>query len=286
MKSDSFLLKLHCPDAVGLLALITGFVARRGLNLLEVHQFTDPEERWFFCRLEIENPGTGETLDPFREAFATLVEPLQATWSVRRGERRMRTAFLVSREDHCLADMLWRWRSGEISLDVVGVFSNHQTLRPVAEKEGLPFLYLPVGVDDSHGQPQALAAALQEAGAELVVLARYMQILPDWFCREFAGRIINIHHSFLPAFAGANPYRQAYARGVKLIGATCHYATAELDAGPIIDQEVVRVEHYHGVADLRRAGRDCEKLALSRGVRYHVEDRVLLRGHRTVVFRD
>lgn len=285
MKNTSTILKLSCPDAVGLLARVTGFVAERGWNLLEVHQFTDPVHRWFFCRLEIEQAHPPIALHDLRVEFTPLAEELRAEWTVRRATDSLRTAVLVSREDHCLADLLWRWRSGEVLLDVVGIISNHEQLRPLADREDLPFFYLPVK-GDRERQAEEVAHHLDQMGCELVVLARYMQILPDWLCERYAGRIINIHHSFLPAFAGANPYRQAYERGVKLIGATCHYATAELDAGPIIDQEVVRVEHFHDVADLQRLGRDCEKLALGRGVRYHAEDRVLLHNNRTVVFRD
>jgi formyltetrahydrofolate deformylase len=285
MLTGATLVKLDCPDAVGLVARITGLVAGRGWNLLEVHQYTDPVSRWFFCRLKIEQQTPPVSLADFTAAFTPLAQEIKARWTVRGESELQRTALLVSREDHCLADLLWRWRSRELAMDLVGVFSNHEILRSQVEREGLPFFYLPVeGNRERHFR--RLAELLEQAGCELVILARYMQILPGWFCEEFAGRIINIHHSFLPAFVGANPYRQAYDRGVKLIGATCHYATEELDSGPIIDQEVVRVEHFHDVADLQRLGRDCEKLALGRGVRYHLEDRVLIHGQRTVVFRD
>lgn len=286
MEEGSTILKLDCPDAVGLLAKVTGFVASNGWNLLEVHQFTDPVHRWFFCRLLIENQEPPVSLPDFETAFRPVAEEMKAEWTVRRAEEHPRAAILVSREDHCLTDLLWRWRSGEIPIDLVGVFSNHNLLRPVVEREGLPFFHLPIERHDRERHFRHLSERLEEAGCDLVILARYMQILPGWFCEEFAGRVINIHHSFLPAFAGANPYRQAYERGVKLIGATCHYATEDLDAGPIIDQEVVRVEHFHNVGDLQRLGRDCERLALGRGVRYHAEDRVLIHRGRTVVFRD
>jgi len=286
MEHGATILKLECPDAVGLLARITSFVAGRGWNLLEVHQYTDPFHRWFFCRLVIENHTPPVPLAEFESAFEPIAKEMHATWSLRRACDRLRTAILVSREDHCLTDLLWRWRSDEIPIDVVCVLSNHNILRPIAEREGLPFFHIPVEPHDRDRHFRHLAERLEESNCDLVILARYMQILPPWFCEEFAGRVINIHHSFLPAFAGANPYRQAYERGVKLIGATCHYVTEELDSGPIIDQEVVRVEHFHDVADLQRLGRDCEKLALARGVRFHAEDRVLVHNGRTVVFRD
>lgn len=285
VRKGSTILKLSCPDAVGLLARVTGFVASNGWNLLEVHQFTDPVHRWFFCRVEIEAREPEIDLEHFRTIFSPVAEEMRAEWTVRDSACLPRTAILVSRESHCLADLLWRWRSGELPLDLLGVLSNHDLLRPQVEREELPFFFYPSHTSRDH-HFEHLADRLRQMGCELVILARYMQILPEWFCSEFHGKIINIHHSFLPAFAGGNPYRQAYERGVKLIGATCHYATDELDAGPIIDQEVVRVEHSHDVADLQRLGRDCEKLALGRGVLYHAEDRVLVHGNRTVVFRN
>ncbi len=282
----STLLKITCPDQVGLLTRITGLVAGKGGNLLEVHQFTDPLSQWFFARLEIDTPTMRCGMDAFGAEFGRFAHELQAEWTLRDSGQRLRTVILVSQLDHCLADLLWRWRSGELAMDVPLVISNHETLRPVVEREGVEFLCIPIAQDDKAEGFSRLRRALEQAHAELVVLARYMQILPDELCTEFAGKIINIHHSFLPSFVGANPYRRAYERGVKLIGATCHYATPDLDEGPIIDQEVVRVEHFHQPADLLRLGRDCERLALARGVRYHVSDRVLVHGRRTIVFRD
>jgi formyltetrahydrofolate deformylase len=288
------LLKIACPDRVGLLARLTTFVAYHGGNLLEVHQFTDPLNQWFFARLAID---TGSlALDPvaLRKAFAPIATDLQAEWSVRETSQRMRVVLLVSKADHCLTDLLWRWRSGELPIDIPLVLSNHDTLRPLVEREGIPFAVVPIPTADAGPADEAARAAafgqldthFREAGADLIVLARYMQILPASLCEAWAGKVINIHHSFLPSFAGANPYRRAYERGVKLIGATCHYATPDLDQGPIIDQEVVRVEHFHTPDDLLRLGRDCERLALARGVRYHSDDRVLIHGNRSIVFRD
>jgi len=193
---------------------------------------------------------------------------------------------MVSKMDHCLADLLWRWRSGELPVEIPLVISNHESLKPVVEREGVPFEFVPVTPETKEAAFAKMDALFRQAEADVVVLARYMQIIPPEVCREWHGRIINIHHSFLPSFAGANPYRRAYERGVKLIGATCHYATADLDQGPIIDQEVVRVEHFHTPEDLLRLGRDCERMAMARGVRYHVEDRVLIHGTRSIVFRD
>ena len=279
------LLKLNCPDAVGLLARITGFIAASGGNLLDVSQYTDPVSRWFFTRLAFTGGMVEEDFVRFEQDTRTLADSMNAEWTLRRSDRPVRTVILVSKQDHCLVDLLWRWRSQELNIDLPLVLSNHDDARPLVEREGIRFEKIDFSTDKAAAFEE-LAARLRAEGAELVILARFMQILPEALCREFAGKVINIHHSFLPAFVGANPYRRAFERGVKLIGATCHYATEDLDQGPIIEQEVSRVEHYHEPDDLIRLGRDCERLALARGVRFHVEDRVLVHGTRAIVFRD
>ncbi|MDP7106867.1 MAG: formyltetrahydrofolate deformylase, partial [Roseibacillus sp.] len=187
--------------------------------------------------------------------------------------------------DHCLNEILWRAQLGEVPVDITSIIGNREDCRSIAEKAGLPFHLVEIGEDKEPGFRE-IEKLLQEQSVELVVLARFMQVVPGWLCGSYEGRMINIHHSFLPAFAGANPYRKAFERGVKLIGATCHYVTEDLDAGPIIDQEVERVQHYHSVHDLIRLGRDCERSALARGIRYHVHDRIILDGHRAIVFPD
>jgi formyltetrahydrofolate deformylase len=280
------LLKLACPDRVGLLSRLTGFVANYGGNLLEVHQFTDPFTGWFFTRMEIDSATLALDLESLKKAFTPLAEELRAEWTLREAASRMRVAILVSKLSHCLADLLWRWRSGELPIEVPLVIANHDELREMVEREGIRFEWVPVSVETKEAAFARMQKLLSEAGIDLVVLARYMQIVPPGLCTEYHGRLINIHHSFLPSFVGANPYRRAYDRGVKLIGATCHYVTEELDEGPIIDQEVVRVEHFHSPDDLLRLGRDCERLALARGVRYHIHDRVLIHGRKSIVFRD
>jgi formyltetrahydrofolate deformylase len=280
------LLKIACPDRVGLLARLTSFVAFHGGNLLEVHQFTDPINRWFFARLAIDSGTLALDTEGMRKAFAPLALELEADWSLREENARLRTAILVSRLGHCLADLLWRWRVGELPMEIPVVISNHEDFRETVERENLRYECVPVFKMERVAGLRRVAELLVENRIDLVVLARYMQIIPPEICEEWQGRIINIHHSFLPSFVGANPYRRAYDRGVKLIGATCHYVTSELDEGPIIDQEVVRVEHFHSPEDLLRLGRDCERLALARGVRYHLHDRVLIHGRKTVVFRD
>jgi formyltetrahydrofolate deformylase len=279
------LLKLNCPDAVGLLARITGFIAASGGNLLDVSQYTDPVSRWFFTRLAFTGGLVEDDFARFEQDTRALADSMNAEWTLRHSERPVRTVILVSKQDHCLVDLLWRWRSRELNIEVPLVLSNHEDARPLVEREGIRFEKIDFSTDKVAAFEQ-LAARLRTEGAELVILARFMQILPEALCREFSGKVINIHHSFLPAFVGANPYRRAFERGVKLIGATCHYATEDLDQGPIIEQEVSRVEHYHEPDDLIRLGRDCERLALARGVRFHVEDRVLVHGTRAIVFRD
>ena len=280
------LLKLACPDRVGLLARLTNFIAYHGGNLLEVHQFTDPITRWFFTRMAIDTSTLALDLGALQKAFTPLASELQAEWTIRDEGAKMRAAILVSKLGHCLADLLWRWRSGELPIEISLVISNHEDFRAMVEREGLRFELVPIDASDKKTAFEKMSALFREADVEMIVLARYMQILPREICEAWPGKIINIHHSFLPSFAGANPYKRAHDRGVKLIGATCHYVTAELDEGPIIDQEVVRVEHFHSPEDLLRLGRDCERLALARGVRYHIHDRVLVHGIKSIVFRD
>jgi len=278
---------LDSPDGIGLLARITNFVASQRGNFIEVNQFTDTISNWFLARFAFEIEG-GAPLEEIRTAFAPLARDMNARWSIREGGRPLRTILLVSKEDHCLADLLWRWRSRELNIEIPLVIANHEDLGDIIAKEGIPFLHIPIPTEGT-ARDQAFRKmndAIRDVSGELTVLCRYMQILPSWYCAEHQNRIINIHHSLLPAFAGADPYKRAYDRGVKLIGATCHYATGELDAGPIIHQEVLRVEHFHTPVDLRRLGRDCEKLALARGVRLHVEDRVVVHESRAIVFGD
>lgn len=280
------LLKLSCPDRVGLLAKISNFVADQGGNLEEVHQFTDVAEGWFFSRLAIETRTLERSLEDLRGAFAPMATELGAEWSIRASTSKPRVVLMVSKLGHCLADLLWRWRTGELDFEIPCVISNHETFRDIVEREGIPFHHIPVSPERKEAAFEQMDGIWTGVGADLIVLARYMQVVPFKLCAKWPNQIMNIHHSFLPSFVGANPYQRAHQRGVKLIGATCHYATESLDEGPIIEQEVTRVEHFHSEADLLRLGRDCERLALARGLRYHLTDRVLVRGNRTIVFRD
>ncbi len=280
------ILKLSCSDRRGLVAEITGFLAAESANILEMSQFTDASANWFFMRADFEVATDAGGVSALKERFSILGNKLKADWTLREAEERTPTAILVSHERHCLLDLLARIDSGEIPIDLKVVLSNHTTLEQVAARAGIPFVCLPVQRPSRDADLANYGKVIADHGADLIIMARFMQILPPDLCARFAGRAINIHHSFLPAFTGAQPYRQAFERGVKIIGATAHYATAELDAGPIIDQEVSRVEHFHTPADLQRLGRDCECLALARAVRFHCRDRVLLHGNKTIVFRD
>jgi formyltetrahydrofolate deformylase len=286
MSQEGLVFKMSCPDAVGLVAKVTGLVAARGLNLAEVHSYSDVASKWFFARLRIESHEGAGDLARLEQDFSHFAAEVRAEWSLRRSGRPQRMVILASKETHCVTDLLWRRKFGELPVEVPLIISNHRVCEDLAAAEGVPFLHIPMNAANKEEAFREIARHCEAAQANVIVMARFMQILPPWFCAQFKGCVINIHHSFLPAFAGADPYRQAFERGVKLIGATCHYATEELDAGPIIDQEVVRVEHFHDLTDLRRLGRDCERLALARGVRYHVEDRVLIHGAKTIVFRD
>jgi formyltetrahydrofolate deformylase len=282
--SGELILTLSCPDRRGIVARVAGFVAERDGNILDSHQFGDPDESVFFMRIHFATSGTGDVED-WRAAFRPLAEDLGMEWELHDAAHRPRVLILVSREGHCLNDLLYRWRTGAIRAEVAAVASPYEDFATLAAAYDLPYHELPGPGSAAVALDRAVLDLVERDRIELVVLARFMQILGSEACRVLAGRAINIHHSFLPSFKGAGPYRQAHERGVKLIGATAHYVTEELDEGPIIEQEVARVDHSHGVAELTRVGRDVECVALARAVRWHVERRVLLHGRRTIVFR-
>jgi formyltetrahydrofolate deformylase len=280
-ESPTTRLLLACPDQPGLIAAVSGFLASAGLNILDADQHSSDEGR-FFMRMEFDAVPAGER----EEVEARFAKEIAATFEMdhRFAESvdRKRVAIMASREDHCLSDLLWRWRSGELGADVVAVVSNHPDHEEQVTSLGIPYHHVPV---KAGAREEAEERALELLdGIDLLVLARYMQVLSAGFLERIGAAAINIHHSFLPAFVGADPYQRAHERGVKLIGATAHYVTEELDAGPIIDQDVTRVSHRDEVDDLMRIGRDIERLVLARAVKAHVEDRVLLDGDRTVVF--
>lgn len=277
-------LLLSCPDRRGLVASVASFVSDHGGNIVHADQHTDSELGIFFQRIEFELEHFDIDRDEIQAAFRPVADQFDMSFEIRFTDQRAQLAILCSRQTHCLYDLLARWRSGELDADVRAVVSNHPDHDHVAEHFGAEFHHLPVIPKTRDQQEQAMTTLLDRASVDLVVLARYMQILSPAFIDRFRNRIINIHHSFLPAFPGAKPYRQAYERGVKIIGATAHYATENLDEGPIIDQDVVRVSHRDTVDDLVRKGRDLETAVLARAVRDHVDHRILVYGKKTVVF--
>jgi formyltetrahydrofolate deformylase len=274
-------LTLSCPDRPGIVHAVSGFLAERNCNILDSQQYGSPVTSTFFMRVHVDSPVDSSSL---RSDFAGLADGFAMSWELHEQTDRPNVLVLVSKEGHCLADLLYRWRSGYLPGRLAAVASNHNDLAPLATSYDVPFPHLPVGAATRETQESQILALVEESGAELVVLARYMQILTPKLCDALPGRIINIHHSFLPSFRGGRPYEQAYQRGVKLIGATAHYVTADLDEGPIIEQEISRVSHQQNAAALAAVGRDLECIALARAVRWHLEHRVLLDGTRTVVF--
>jgi formyltetrahydrofolate deformylase len=274
-------LLLACPDRPGLIAAVSGFLAAAGLNIVDADQHSSNEGR-FFMRMAFDTAPKAEREGLWRRFEQEIAAPFEMDYRFAESSERKRVVIMVSREDHCLSDLLWRWRSGELGAEVIAVVSNHADHATHVESLGLPFHHVPV---DPDARDEAEGRVLElVTGVDLLILARYMQVLSASFLEELGAPAINIHHSFLPAFVGADPYRRAHERGVKLIGATAHYVTEELDAGPIIDQDVTRVSHRDEVEDLKRIGRDIERLVLARAVKAHVDDRVLLDGDRTIVF--
>ena len=283
MTEHRYTLTLSCPDRVGIVAAVSNFVAQNNGWIVDASYHTDQETQQFFMRQEIRADSLAFDAAELRSRFTKLADEFQMTWQVSDSAVKKRVVLLVSKQDHCLNDLLHRWRNDELRVDIPCVISNHQELREFVEWHGIPFHY--VDMQNKGAAFTKIAELFDAAIGDVMVLARFMQIMPPEICTRYAGRIVNIHHSFLPSFAGAKPYHQAYQRGVKLIGATCHYVTDELDAGPIIEQDTVRIDHGDTPDDLVRYGRDIEKTVLSRGLRYHVEDRVLVCGNKTIVFR-
>jgi formyltetrahydrofolate deformylase len=277
-------LLIACPDARGIVAAVARFISEHGGNLLDADQHTDREHGEFFMRVEFDLAGCDLDASNFTAAWAPLAARHHMSWRVRFTGRPMRVAILAGLLPHCLQDLLWRHQAGELPMEVPAIISNHEALRPIAAHAGIPFHHVPIRNGDKPAQEAAVRALLERERIELVVLARYMQVLSPAFLHGWENRIINIHHSFLPAFAGGDPYRQAYERGVKLIGATSHYVTEELDDGPIIAQDVAQVSHRNSIEDLKRLGRDLERTVLARALRVHLHDRVLVSQNKTVVF--
>ena len=280
----TYTLTIACPDRVGIVAKVSNFLAMYGGWITEANHHSDLEAQRFFMRNEIRASSLPFGIEEFNTAFSPIAKEYEMQWSISDSQVKKRVVLMCSKEAHCMVDLLHRWQSGELNCDIPLVISNHEDLRDLVEWHKIPFKHVPV---TPNNKPEAYAEIEQlvdEANADCLVLARYMQIIPPNLCDKYQHRIINIHHSFLPSFVGAKPYHQAYARGVKLIGATCHYVTEELDAGPIIDQDIVRVSHRRTAEDMQRLGRDVEKTVLARGLTWHLQDRVLVNGNKTVVF--
>ncbi|GIP17135.1 formyltetrahydrofolate deformylase [Paenibacillus montaniterrae] len=275
---------ISCPDRPGIVATVSQFLHDHGANIVQSDQYTmNPEGGMFFIRFEFDLNDLEKELPVLVEDFHRVADRFEMKWSTFRASRKKRLAIFVSKEDHCLNELLWQWKSGDLDADITMVISNHPDMKEQVESFGIPYYHVPVTAD-TKAEAERKHLELVSGKADLIVLARYMQIIPPKFIEEFPNRIINIHHSFLPAFIGGSPYAQAYKRGVKIIGATAHYVTEELDAGPIIEQDVQRVTHRDNIDNLKRIGRTIEKVVLARAVKWHLEDRILVHQNKTVVF--
>ncbi len=282
--SSTAILLLSCPDRIGLVSRISHFIFERGGNIISLDEHVDTDQRVFFLRVEWDMKGFSIKAAELEEAFAPLAKEFKASWQINFTAKQQKIAVFVSRYDHCLQEILWRQSMGEYPADIPLIVSNHPDLEPLASQYGIPYYVFPIRPGNKKEQEEKELELLKKNRIDAIVLARYMQILTPGFIREYSNRIINIHHSFLPSFAGRNPYRQAFDRGVKIIGATTHYATEDLDEGPIIEQDIIRVTHKDTVQDLIRRGRDLERLVLARALQYHIEYRILVHGKKTIVF--
>ncbi|MFX3635116.1 MAG: formyltetrahydrofolate deformylase [Candidatus Pristimantibacillus sp.] len=275
---------ISCPDRSGIVAAVSHFLYEHGANIVQSDQYTmDPEGGMFFIRFEFDLADLDKELPVLVEDFARVADRFDMKWHTFRASRKKRLAIFVSKEDHCLMELLWQWKAGDLDADISMVISNHLDMKPMVESFGIPYYHIPVTADTKVEAERKQMEVVADK-ADIIVLARYMQIISPKFIEQFPNRIINIHHSFLPAFVGGKPYAQAYNRGVKIIGATAHYVTEELDGGPIIEQDVQRVSHRDNVDELKRIGRTIERVVLARAVKWHIEDRVIVHNNKTVVF--
>ncbi|MCY8439312.1 formyltetrahydrofolate deformylase [Bacillus haynesii] len=285
INNDKARLLVSCPDQPGIVAAVSSFLFENGANIIESSQYTtDPEGGRFFLRIEFEAEGIREKIEQMKATFAAVAESFRMTWSMNLASELKRVAIFVSKELHCLNELLWEWQSGNLMAEIAAVISNHEDARETVESLNIPFLYMKANKDIRQEVEKQQLEWLEEYRADVIVLARYMQILTPDFVSAHPNKIINIHHSFLPAFIGANPYKRAYERGVKLIGATSHYVTNELDEGPIIEQDIERVDHRDNVEALKNIGRTIERSVLARAVKWHLEDRIIVHGNKTIVF--
>jgi formyltetrahydrofolate deformylase len=281
---DTFVLTLKCPDRIGIVAAVSSFVSEQGGWITEAHHHSDARDGIFFMRQEIRAETIPTDLASFREGFSGIAERFEMEWKITDRRVAKRVVLLVSKFDHCLSDILHRWRIGEYHIEITSVISNHPDCAELSAMHGLDYHHVPIQKGNKSEGFAQIGKLLDEQSPEVIVLPRFMQIMPPDLCAKYQQQIINIHHGFLPSFSGAKPYHAAYDHGVKLIGATCHYVTEELDAGPIIEQDVIRVDHADSAAEMVTLGRDVERSVLSRGLRYHLEDRVIVHNNKTVVF--
>lgn len=275
-------LTIRCPDQVGIVAAVGQFLAQHGASIVEANHHTDLAEGWFFMRHEISDIDLPE--NGFDIEFAQLADRFKMRWQWHEIQQKQKVAILASKEPHCLLDLLHRWQCQELACDIPCVIANHRSMAQYADWYGVPFHYIDFEALGTEVAFEQIAQRLQQYDIDTVVLARFMRIFPADLCAQYRHRMINIHHSFLPSFIGAKPYHQAYERGVKLIGATCHYVTEDLDEGPIIEQDVIRISHADSLTEMIRKGKDCERRALANGLRLHLQDRVIVHGHKTIVF--
>jgi formyltetrahydrofolate deformylase len=275
---------ISCPDKPGIVAAVSQFLFEHGANIVQSDQYTmDPEGGMFFIRIEFDLPELAVRIEGLKQDFERVATAFSMDWRLNLASRKKRIAIFVSKEDHCLLELLWHWRAGDLNADIAMVISNHPDMRSLVEPFGIPYHHIPVTAD-TKAEAERLQLEAVGDSVDAIILARYMQIVSPAFIQQYANRIINIHHSFLPAFVGGKPYAQAHSRGVKIIGATAHYVTEELDGGPIIEQDVQRVSHRDNVEDLKRIGRHIERIVLAKAVAWHVEDRIIVYNNKTVVF--
>jgi formyltetrahydrofolate deformylase len=278
------ILLLSCKDRTGLVSRISNFIFERGGNILDLDEHVDPVENMFFIRVAWSTKNFSIGLEEIEEAITPLAKEFKASWNIKIAEEKLRTAIFVSKYDHCIQDILWRQKMGEFEIEIPLIISNHPDLKPLAKQYDIPFYEFPISKENKPGQEKKELELLKEHKIDTIILARYMQILSPDFVRKYPSRIINIHHSFLPAFVGSKPYNQAYERGVKIIGATSHYVTADLDEGPIIEQGIIRISHKDSIKDLIRKGRDLERRVLAQAILNHSQHRILVHGQKTIVF--
>lgn len=282
--SNKFVLKLSCQDKVGIVAAVTSFLAQHDCMILHSSQHGEEESMTFFMRVAFASSGRFQSMDDFKEKFTTISDKFGMNWTLADADYRPKVVVLVSKQSHCLADLLYRWHSGDLACEIPCVISNHQDMASYVDWHEIPYHHVPVEKETKDKDFDQIDQLIEQYQADVVVLARYMQIIPPAFCKKYAGKVINIHHSFLPAFIGADPYRKAFDKGVKLVGATCHYVTEDLDEGPIIEQDVIRISHRYSTDEIRRLGKDVEKAVLARGLRYHIENKVIVHQGKTIIF--